>query len=638
MCSEVNGILAAFLAGEYADGLALYRQLATPSGADHRWAGACALHLGEALLARPLFLRARAAGYAGADVGLASAHRVTSEVELARSALDRIHAPETLPATERALYWREVGMLHTWNGQLVDATAALEDAWACTFESGTEALTGLVGQALAFVYGQRGLDAHAEPLLDAALEHENPARRPYVLSARALRRLYLGRFDEARADLEAARAAQASVPAIQPLLAYNTGLLEWALGQLEAADEQFGAACTLARMAGDREMEGYASLGRAQVAAALGNETGARAALARVGMLAVTPHLENLLAFRKVTLEGSGNETTLNELRSAAIAFQATHRLREAALVELHIAEVHLVASCIDEAEAALTRATDLRHALLSGAALVPELRQLPAVRRHLSQLTDGHYAKVLHTDSLARGAVPMDVQLLTLGDARLLVDGRVASFDYTRALELLTYLLRRPGRSAEQIITDLFDDDPKLARNYFHQVRYALMRVVPGLKIPASPKRTYTVSWAGPHFTWDVQMCEEALALHSEAGLMRALDLYGGAFLPAADGEWARGEREDMAWRMLKVGLELLESWYDDRQYDRCVTLAGRLLEVDPFDEAISAYLVRAVRQLGGDGSARRTVARLARRFEVELGEVPPALLDLQRDFSELN
>nr|WP_255638989.1 bacterial transcriptional activator domain-containing protein [Deinococcus betulae] len=128
------------------------------------------------------------------------------------------------------------------------------------------------------------------------------------------------------------------------------------------------------------------------------------------------------------------------------------------------------------------------------------------------------------------------------------------------------------------------------------------------------------------------------ALAERTEVGVHRALDLYAGPFLPRAEGEWVQGEREDMAWKLIQVGLELMEDWSRTQQYEKCVTLAGRLLEVDPFDESVNAFMIRAVHELGEHPARQAAVARLRRRFEAEMGELPPALLALQREPTSLN
>jgi len=264
----------------------------------------------------------------------------------------------------------------------------------------------------------------------------------------------------------------------------------------------------------------------------------------------------------------------------------------------------------------------------------------LPRVQAHLARLPAGHYLRTWLEDARTQaGARPFEVRLVTLGDARLLVDGRPARLDLARSPELLAYLLRRPGKTLPQIAADLSpDEDPKKTKNYLHQARYDLEKAAPGVSIPHGPGRTYAVRWDGPVLTWDVFDLEAALRERSEEGIERALHLYAGPFLPGSDSTWASEERADMAWSVVRVGLELIEEWYAQEEYAKCVSLAGRLLEVDPYDEPLGEYLVKAARALRGDVTARRTVNRLVARHVQEMGGVSPLLLELQRELNLLN
>ncbi|MBZ9749746.1 hypothetical protein K7W42_02585 [Deinococcus sp. HMF7604] len=396
-----------------------------------------------------------------------------------------------------------------------------------------------------------------------------------------------------------------------------------------------------AQASGDRELEAYVHLALVTVHTAKGELQTARQHLAGLRLLGVNPHVEHLRDLRTAALAiqaGQGTSDVAAELATLGTTFEVGGRMREAAWTWLQAAEASLALAQPQAAEQALSRAVDARHAMHSGASLVPELRSLPRLLALLEDLPVDHYATALQADLRQAQVRPMRVHLQTLGTSVILVDGQPVALDYTRGMEILTFLLRRPRASAEDVITALFDQDPKRSRNYFHQVRYDLAEKIQGLTISASPKRTYEVKGDGVQLTWDVQMMAVALAERTEVGVHRALDLYAGPFLPRAEGEWVQGEREDMAWKLIQVGLELMEDWSRTQQYEKCVTLAGRLLEVDPFDESVNAFMIRAVHELGEHPARQAAVARLRRRFEAEMGELPPALLALQREPTSLN
>ncbi len=496
----MNSILEAFLRGEYAQGLAQFHALGQPTAEDQRWAGACALNLDQTRLAKDLFLQARGT-FPGAGVGLATTHRITHEYALAWEALDRVN-PAMLAPLDLALYWREVGALRYVEGNLSAATQALEHAWSAVLASPEgEALKGTVAQTLAFMYGVRGLDRQAEGYLEHALAASPPARRVYVLAARALRRIYLGRSADAQDDLNDAGSLVAALPAAGAIVHYTAGLLAWSTGALADAVTAQEQALVLARASGDRETEAYAQLALAVVHTARGAPQDARPHLARARSLTVNPHVEHLLALRTAALTLQAGQVTSEvaaELRDLAATFEKSGRTREAAWAWLHAAEAHLAVDQPQQAEQALSRAVDARHAMLSGAALVQELRALPRVLAVLDALPTTHYAAVLHGDLRQAQVRPMRLRLQTLGSAVLLVDGAPVPLDFTRGVEILCFLLRRPHQTAEEVVTALFIEDPKRSRNYFHQARYDLEKKIPGLRIVASPKRTYAVQCDG--------------------------------------------------------------------------------------------------------------------------------------------
>lgn len=65
---------------------------------------------------------------------------------------------------------------------------------------------------------------------------------------------------------------------------------------------------------------------------------------------------------------------------------------------------------------------------------------------------------------------------------------------------------------------------------------------------------------------------------------------------------------------------------------------VASRLLEVDPYDEAVNAAAVRTVRARVGDSGALHEVNRLARPWEAELGVVPPSIQAFRHELGHVN
>ncbi len=631
----MNPILEWIVAGEHALGWAAYEAIAAPTPEDDRFGGMCLFNLHELQRAKNLLLRARARGCDAAGIDLATVYRQLGHVGLSRSVLDRVD-PTRLSTFDRTLALRERGAQHYTAGELIRATEVLEDAWELAYEAAMgHALLPAIGQALGLAYASRGLDRRAVGYLADALTHAHRARAAQLRATRALCLAYLGDVEEAESDLAAAAADQEFVPLVVPHVKYVGGVLQLIRGHLPEADRLFGESASAARAAQESETESYAELGRCAVATALGRTHEAAGHLARARSISVNEKLAALALLREGALMcRTGRGDALRVLASASSSFARLGLVREQAWVCLHVAEVHLSAGRRREGLSALSEAAVLRHALGAGGSLVIEMRVLPALVVELAGTADGTYARVLHHDlQRVPGATPRRLELRTLGTRELLLDGRRVRLDLRRSHEVFAYLLDHPDSTLERVLLDLFaDSDQPHGRSYFHQVRYELARAVTGLAVPFdSATKTYRVRWDRLSLESDIASFKGALARGGEEGLVEALALYRGPFLPSADSEWARTEREDVAWSAVRLGLEVLEDWYAQGLYAKCLGLAGRLLEIEPYDEVLNEYVVNAAHAAGGRAAALHEIDRLARRFERDLGSVPPGLARLR-------
>ena len=631
----MSNVLEALLQGEYRRGLEWYHTLEIPTPDEHRWASSCYFNLGFPLDARDLLLRARANGCEAANIELVTVHRQLGEVDESRSLLAELD-PSKLHAFDRTLYWREVFGVCYANDDLQQG----RDAWTSSF--GDDRATSLqagIAQCLGMVYAALGQDRRAERYFDEALKRATAARAAYVHLGRAACHTRMGRHEEAQADLHAAVQFAPLVPAISAVLSYHQGAAAWTKGDLHEARRCWTSSVALAHDRHDLETECYAQLGLAALDTPK-DIAATRRALSRANATSVTRVTQALVSLRRGALAHHDGEACARTLlETASMNFSRLNRLREAAWADLHLAE-HLLSRGDVTAEDVLSRVTDRRHALGSGAAFVPELRALPLVRAHLTRLPQNHYLRTLLADmQMCHLVVPLEVRLVTLGDARLLVDGKPARLEMVRSLEVFAYLLRRPRRTISEMAADLFpDEDPKKAKNYLHQARYDLERAAPGLRIPPDTCRRYSVQCDGPTLSWDVLEVVQALHERSTFSVRRALEAYSGPFLAASDSVWATEEREEVAWSVVRVALELIEECFVRAEYEQCLYLAGRLLEIDPYDDAPSEYLVKAVRALNGNVAARHTVSRLISRHQHDMGSVPTNLLKLQAELLNLN
>ena len=321
-------------------------------------------------------------------------------------------------------------------------------------------------------------------------------------------------------------------------------------------------------------------------------------------------------------------------LREVHARLQSLGLHREAGWASLHLARAAQVLGDLPGMHDALRLASLCRAATGGSRAVALELRAVPELLPVLENA--GVEGQVLLTDWHAMtGAAPLLLNVMAMGTPSLLLDGAPVrpNASLARTVEVLAYLSLKGGASLEQVLTDVFPDrEPQAARVYFHLIRAEVARIAPGLKIAFQrDSRQYQVVTGGVRVTVDLLDLRCALAAGGIDGLTRALALYRGPLLPDSDSEWVREERNDLEWSVVRVGLELVEEYFERGEDQLCLDLAGRLLDIEPFNEAIHTLLIRATARLSGTIAARQAMARSQAHFRDHLGEVPLTLQRLQ-------
>jgi DNA-binding SARP family transcriptional activator len=639
--ATIHPILNYSISGQPERGLELYAALAMPTPEDARWAGACLETLERFSEAKDLLIRSRARGCVAAGIGLASVYRQLGDRKRAHDTLESIETA-SLTTFDLALAGRERGLLRLLEGDLEGATHALEDGWGYAMASEIgHLLRPALGHALAFTYQSRGLDVEAVHYYNTALQGANPNRRTRLHSSRALCYVYLGRYEEAEQDLVFAESQQLS--STMPTLTFHRATLHRARGQLEEALEAYRASARLARAAPEPDTEFYAELGACAVETARDRLGFARAHLARAKavMEASGAKAKAILALREGALRArSGDPSSLEVLVNAVQQFKGLHLERESGWAWLHLAEAHLRLDQNEAAHTAMTHAADAYYAT-SASALALELPGVPAVLTYLASRPVDDYARsMLEGWQALRGLAPTEVRLVTLGATEVQVNGQRVGLELTRTVEIMSYLLRHPDSTKDAILAALFPDtDPRRAANYLHQARVNLKEAVPSLQIVYDrTRRVYRVRCEAPRFSWDVDDLQQLLSTAQDNDIERVVREFGGAFLPGADSDWAVTERDRLVWSVVKVGLQTLERWFEDGEYDKCLTLAEYLMELEPLNASLSEYLVNATLALEGEVAARRKLAFLGSRFLKEVGETPSELRKLERSLGSVN
>lgn len=603
----MHSILQAILAGDPQRGRELHAALAHHDGADDRWCAYCLFLQGQLLPAKDLLLRAKAKGAVAAAVELAT---VLRHLGAPRDAWRELHGLPRAALTpfDRALAAREAGALYLYGGRPALALREFEHAWRTALLLGAagQPLLAPVAQLLGYTYALLGREAGALHYLAWALAETEGSKRLQPLLTRTQVLIYAGRYEDAGADLCEAGLHLAALPGGAPYHAYLTGLLQRAQGHWEEAQQAFARAAGLARASGETSTEFLAELGVAATLTVQGEWDAARSHLLRAGHLRVNTWEQALLALREGQWRAAQRDQgALATLTLARDTFARLGLPRETAWAELHLAES---LADTDDALPAVRRALACQHMLGSGAALLPELRLLPRLLPLLiTHQDDLHIATLLRAWAEGTGAAPLQVQVVTLGKPRLLLDGREVRLGMRRTLELLAFLLTRGSATREQILVALWpDDDPRRSSNYFHQAKHELALASPGVHITYDREQgTYSLARTAAALHWDVEFIRRALCSGGDREVERAVLAYTGPFLPEAETEWVREERDALEWAVVNAGLHLMDRWNAAGEYARCAALARRLLRISPADAALAGCLIDATLQLEGAASA---------------------------------
>lgn len=597
---------------------------------DERFAGLALFNLGLHKDARQILLQSIARGHVEAKIELACLLRHAGDFRVAATLLDSLDFT-LLQTFDRCLYLFERSAINSEAGRRDDAGDALEQAWLLSFETSEgKALQPGIAQALGAFYTESGFDNRSADHFDFAVRYGSPDRQTNARLARARALVYAGRDDDARTELQQVQRQLGNQPNLGPLYAYNLGILERFCGALEAAITAFQQAAQQARHLNHTNTEAYAELALSALHLERGAPDLARRHLAVVRKHRQTDRIRSYFLLREGALlnaqDDPGARATLEE---AVQGFEKSGLYRETAWAALHLADAYGRAGDLDGQLRALSVVTDQRHIIGNGAMLKAELRALPAIQRVLEDLPVGHYVHVLLDDfHQPKVLAPQQVLVLSMGDASVLLDGQPARFELARTAEVLVYLLCHPPQTLNTIVTQLFpDSDVKLAKNYFHQVRYDLARSVPGLNVPFDrATRTYGLQTGSVILKWDTQLIQSAGT--SPDAFLASTCYLRGPFLARIDTEWTDSQRHRIHWQIMRVGLSILEYSFANQVTPECEQVIERLLMLEPFSETLALYQVRCARLMHGRTHAAAHLNTLIRRFEEEFGNAPDELL----------
>jgi tetratricopeptide (TPR) repeat protein len=625
----VHGILEHLLTGDEVGAWSLYQCIDAPSAQEDRWAGWALINLERHLEAQDLLTRSVQRGCIEARIELATVERLLGDFQAAHQTLNGLHDFKFREAFDKVLFWREMGATHLELGQSESALVALQNSWDIVQgATDLQPLRAAAGQALGVLFLSQRQYRKATHYFSAGLEGIGALNRELRIRwQRARCQIYLGAFSDAKIDLDYIEQHIAAHPALKGQLAYHQGLLFRATEAWADSEEHFLSAAKLSRAAEEPELAFYAEINAATVQIMQHKLEQARILLVRAKSIARSPRDHATWNWRQgYYLLHSKPLEAMPVLEFAAIAFGGMNLPRETLACWLNHAEAARRAGLIDQAKQSLQTAVDLTSTADDAFAAI-ELALLPELKVWLTDL-EPVWQNIL-LPAIMDSSVQM-LELVTLGKSELRVNGKAVGLRMARTVEILAFLLKKPNRTKSEILVGLFPDtDPQQAINYFHKAKQLLSEAVPCLTIAFDARRKVYNVKCQFQLQSDFLSFQHLLSGHRHNEVLDILNTYTGAFLPEANSQWASEEREALAWNAVKIGLETLQQWFEAGEDQKCLSLATRLLDIEPYNPALSEYLVTVTLRLEGEVAAKRELQRLNQKFLVELGDVP---LELRR------
>lgn len=515
--SEVQGW--AFLE-RFTDGLEAYKAIPKPSPKDDRWAAVCHFQLLEDLEALELLFKSANRGEEGANVFLAHVLPFVDRGDEATKELAKVDI-SALSSYDLALYYRILSIREESNSNLREALKAAEEGWRLVQGAPEYAiLAPSILAQLAVLHARIGRSQRALWFLERGLVATTGIEQIKVRIRRAAVLVNLGRFREAEVELDSLDMIDAP-SSIQPERKWLHGEIAWATNNIPVAIQRYMESIKLAQ---DLQFSYEEFLSRIPLINILGlrrDFTAARTHLSRAQLLISDKSDRLIFRFREVLLNywmGMYQPThALQELDGLVTAFGDMGLLKEQAAVRLHRTEL-LRQQGHEGWERELDELQALSISLQNPALLVGEWVLLPELR----QIAQGTHPRIA-------GQAPPVLQVFTLGNESMQLNGTPVQIPLRRGVEVLAYFLEHKAVSLKRIMADVFPDEkPSAAKSYFHQFRHQLREQLSKVEIEYDSEAKLYRLRSEIDILWDV--------VELRAGRVMGET---GTFLPSSGNDW---------------------------------------------------------------------------------------------------
>lgn len=502
-------------------GIALYDLLTNPSPADDRWLGVCYFQLFDDFSAVEAFYRAAARGSRAAHINLAHAYIYIERSSDVLSELAKVEFA-TLPDYDKVLYLRVKSYYEEVNVNLDASLGYAEEAWGLV--QGIPELPIIAPQIstqLGILYARKGRAQRALWFIERSLSLSSGLEADKIRINRAQLHTLLGQYNRAKEDLGELR--KGSLPQqLRALTALSLGDISWAKGELSEALKRYEEATREALDSSALFEEFQARLALMTLTGKRGAFEAAREHAARAETLISDKSDQVNYRFRAMLLDDwtgqAAPETVLAQLLDLAAELAQMGLQQERGWVRLHLADIKRRLGD-DSYKKDLDRLQALAVSLQNSAFLAREWALLP----ELQTLALSSHPKIA-------GKSPDLLEIYSLGEERLVLNSKIINIPLKKAVEVIVYFLEHDRVSLKKLLLDVFaDENPKAARNYFHQLRHELRERLPGIDITyTAEERVYTLQ-TNTDILWDVAELRAGRKL-GEPGI----------FLPSSGSDWA--------------------------------------------------------------------------------------------------
>ena len=227
-------------------------------------------------------------------------------------------------------------------------------------------------------------------------------------------------------------------------------------------------------------------------------------------------------------------------------------------------------------------------------------------------------------------------VKVMALGDLEVQMDGRKVldlewESDKSKELFLLLLTHERPLRRDEIVAALWPEAGGSKASSAFHSSLYRARRAL-YVECVIESGGAYAINRSGT-FLYDVREFERAVeTIRGMAEddpnyvdtLREAMNLYRGPFVSNLEAEWADALRLRLEGKFLWVAAALADGLLRQGDHAGAAQACHRLLEYDPYSEAVAYKLMGAYVASGDREAALRAYRRYSEVLEMDIGEKP--------------